>query len=237
MKERVINLLKLIIALVLFFNISNYIIILFHHLGIDTTIFDPKDIGYLNALIEGTFVILLIILYRKYFVEDLNDYKLNQKNYINKIFMYIAIFFAIKIFSSVITSLIAGLLGMEIGDSENQKTIIAIAKHAPIMMFLSASILAPIVEEGIFRLGLKKVIGNKYLFILSSGLIFGFMHIFPTDLSLSVALTYSITYVTMGVYLAYVYEETDNIWIPIMIHVFNNLLSMLAIILIGWLNI
>ena len=109
----------------------------------------------------------------------------------------------------------------------------SLTSSAPIMMLISAAFLAPIVEEGIFRLAFRKVINNKYLFMIISGLLFGFMHIFPTELPMSVALTYSITYVTMGVYLAYVYVKTDNIWFSIIIHLLNNLISMLAIIMMG----
>ena len=68
---------------------------------------------------------------------------------------------------------------------------------------------------------------NKYLFILVSGLFFGMMHIFPTDLPTSLALIYSITYVAMGFYLAYIYTETENIWFVIFIHALNNLFSMI----------
>ena len=55
-------------------------------------------------------------------------------------------------------------------------------------MFISTSILAPIYEEILFRLGFKKCINNKLMFIIISGTLFGLIHIFPTDLSLGVAL-------------------------------------------------
>ena len=98
-------------------------------------------------------------------------------------------------------------------------------------MLISTSILAPFVEESIFRLGLRSVIKEKYLFIAISGLVFGFMHIFPTELPLYVALIQSIVYVAMGICLAYMYTETDNIWITIIIHALNNFLSMAAILI------
>ena len=112
-----------------------------------------------------------------------------------------------------------------------QNTIDSITNNAPVMMFISTSLLAPFVEEGIFRLGLRSVIKEKYLFIAISGLVFGFMHIFPTELPLYVALIQSIVYVAMGICLAYMYTETDNIWITIIIHALNNFLSMAAILI------
>ena len=100
----------------------------------------------------------------------------------------------------------------------------------PLLMIINTCILAPFVEEGIFRLSIRKVFNNKYLFILVSGLIFRFMHIFPTELPLYVALIESLNYVTMGLLLAYIYNETDNIYVVVIIHALNNLLSMLMIL-------
>ena len=57
-----------------------------------------------------------------------------------------------------------------------------------------------------------KIIKNKYLFIITSGIFFGFLHIFPTDLNIVYALINSIPYVTMGMVLAYIYIKEDNIY-------------------------
>ena len=69
------------------------------------------------------------------------------------------------------------------------------------------------------------------LFILISGTLFGLIHIFPTDLSLGVALLQSVVYVVMGVSLAYYYQKYDNIFYSIVIHFYNNLLSIIFILL------
>ena len=230
MREKVINVLKLCLLMILFFNLSDVIVSLLQMIGIDISLFNYADYGYLDTLLELIYTIVVFVLYRKYFNHDFQELNENRKNNINTIFKLFALFFAVKIASSVLTSIIALILGYEIGESENQNMIIRIMEQTPILMIISSTILAPIVEEGIFRLGLRKIIKNEYLFIIISGFIFGFMHIFPTDLSMSLALTYSITYVIMGFYLAYVYVETDNIWINIIIHGLNNLISMLAII-------
>ena len=233
MKEKIINVLKCIFTILVFFTIGKLISLGFNYFGIDVSNIDYKDYGFLEALIELIMATIIFIIYQNYLKKDYDDFKNNYNNYMKDMFKFFAIFFALKIFSALLTSVVGLIIGENIGESENQNTIILISKAAPIMTLLSTAILAPIVEEGIFRLSIRKVISNKYLFILLSGLIFGFMHIFPTDLSISVALTYSITYVTMGIYLAYVYTETDNIWICIMLHALNNLLSMLAIMFLA----
>ena len=231
MKEKTLNIIKFIISIGMFFFLSNLISGILRRLGIDINIFDYTDYGYLDTLVELIFALIVYILYRKYFNKDYNEFENNFKNNINDIFKFFAIFFVLKIISSVVTSIIGYIFDMNILESENQNIIVKITEKTPILMLISTVILAPIVEEGIFRLGLRKIIKNDYLFILISGLVFGFMHIFPTDLSMSIALTYSITYVTMGFYLAYIYVEKDNIWINILIHSLNNLISMIAILM------
>ena len=67
----------------------------------------------------------------------------------------------------------------------------------------------------------------KYLFIITSGIFFGFLHIFPTDLNIVYALINSIPYVTMGMVLAYIYKKEDNIYYPMILHGLNNFISMI----------
>ena len=134
---------------------------------------------------------------------------------------------ALKIGTALISSILSFALNFTLGESENQEAVMKLVSAEPLLMIINTCILAPFVEEGIFRLSIRKVFSNKYLFILVSGLFFGMMHIFPTDLPTSLALIYSITYVAMGFYLAYIYTETENIWFVIFIHALNNLLSMI----------
>jgi len=230
MKEKAINIIKFIITIIMFFFFSRMLGMFFRWIGIQPTMFDAKDYGYVDTLLELIYAVVIYLLYSKNMNKDFADTKNSFKTFINRVLKYFAVFFVLKIGSAIVTSIVGFAIGAEIGESENQNMIIKITESAPLMMIISSVILAPIVEEGIFRLGLRKVISNDYLFIVLSGLIFGLMHIFPTDLSLSVALTYGITYVTMGIYLAYIYVDTDNIWINIIIHALNNLISMLAII-------
>ena len=81
-------------------------------------------------------------------------------------------------------------------------------------------------------MGFKKVIKNKILFVLISGFIFGIMHIFPLSdgVDLTLGIMQSITYVTMGIFLAYSYQKTNNIFTSIGIHFLNNFLSVLVMI-------
>lgn len=230
MKDNVKNIFKLIISFVLFFNLSLVIAYIFKLVGINYSDFNYIDYACLNTFIELIMFVVVLLFYKKYLKKDLVLFKLNKKDYIKKIISYFIIFLVVKYGVALFSSLLLVMLGSDLVTSENQETVVTLAKTLPFMMMISTSLLAPFVEEGIFRLGIKKVINNKYLFILVSGLIFGFMHIFPTELPLYVALIESLNYVTMGLLLAYIYNETDNIYVVVIIHALNNLLSMLMIL-------
>ena len=230
MKEKREYISKLIIAFICFFGIGRFFSLIIKLIGLNVQKVNYVDLAYYDTFIELILTIIIILLYKKCLRKDIVLFKLNKKDYINKILNYFVLFIVIKISSSLITGFLSVILGYDLVDSENQSAIISLTKSAPLMMLISTTILAPIVEEGVFRLSLRKIIDNKTIFILISGLIFGLMHIFPTDLSLDFALIQSITYVTMGFFLAYTYVETNNIWIVISIHAINNLISMLSIL-------
>ncbi len=233
MKEKIINIVKIIILFAAFFGLNSLIQYLLIKAGADLSQFSYSDNGYYDAFIETIFAILVILFYQNYLIKDSKDFKKNPKENTYKLLKYIIILFVIKIGSAIVTALLYYIfIGGTYNTSENQKMVNLITDNSPVLMVISAVFLAPIVEEGIFRLGLHKVIKNKWLFIIISGLIFGLMHVFPVDnISLTNALIDSITYITIGITFAYIYAKTDNIWFTILIHFLNNLIGMIAIFL------
>ena len=227
MKKDIKYLLKLLLCFILFFNLNYLVALLFNLVGINYNTFNYKDYTYFNVLIELILFVVVMLLYNKEFKKDYKIFKLNFKDNIIKIISYFALFIALKIGTALISSILSFALNFTLGESENQEAVMKLVSAEPLLMIINTCILAPFVEEGIFRLSIRKVFSNKYLFILVSGLFFGMMHIFPTDLPTSLALIYSITYVAMGFYLAYIYTETENIWFVIFIHALNNLFSMI----------
>lgn len=227
MKKDIKYLLKLLLCFILFFNLNYLVALLFNLVGINYNTFNYKDYTYFNVLIELILFVVVMLLYNKEFKKDYKIFKLNFKDNVIKIISYFALFMALKIGTALISSILSFALNFTLGESENQVVVMKLVSAEPLLMIINTCILAPFVEEGIFRLSIRKVFSNKYLFILVSGLFFGMMHIFPTDLPTSLALIYSITYVAMGFYLAYIYTETENIWFVIFIHALNNLFSMI----------
>lgn len=227
MKKDIKYLLKLLLCFILFFNLNYLVAMLFNLVGINYNTFNYKDYTYFNVLIELILFVVVMLLYNKDLKKDYKIFKLNFKDNIRKIISYFALFIGLKIGTALISSILSFALNFTLGESENQEAVMKLVSAEPLLMIINTCILAPFVEEGIFRLSIRKVFSNKYLFILVSGLFFGMMHIFPTDLPTSLALIYSITYVATGFYLAYIYTETENIWFVIFIHALNNLFSMI----------
>ncbi|NLL02310.1 MAG: CPBP family intramembrane metalloprotease [Mollicutes bacterium] len=232
MQKKVYNLIKLIILLVIFFNIGKIFSCFFVKLGFDLNTFSYKDTAFADTLIELCLTIIVIIFYYRKFIIDWDAFKKNLKLNWQECLKNFILLFIVKIGASILTSIICLIIGIEFAESDNQKIVELLIHNAPIMMLISSVILAPIVEEGIFRLGFKKVINNKKIFIIVSGLVFGLMHVFPVETSLALAVVQSIIYVSLGITLAYMYKRKNNIYFVIIPHALNNLFGLLAALIL-----
>lgn len=84
-------------------------------------------------------------------------------------------------------------------------------------------ILAPIVEEMVFRYSLGTLIKNKYVFVIVSSILFGIIH--GVGISL-------IVYVAIGIALSLIYLKTNkNITASIATHMFNNVLGLISLLI------
>ena len=110
-------------------------------------------------------------------------------------------------------------------EASNRELLIA----SPILSIIIMVVLAPALEEIVFRLNLKRTFKNKYVFCLVSALLFGGMHLVSAS-SLK-ELLYIIPYGSLGFFFAKAYYETDNIYTSIFAHMFHNGLSVLIILM------
>ena len=230
MKQKLINLLKLIICFGLFLYITSIVKKVFFLIGINVSNLSPVLKALIEFFISLFLLIISVLIYRKDLQKDFNEFKCNWKNKILFSLKLFGIFILLKISSGFLASFLAVIFNIELTSSENQMAINDLLEQFPVLIIFGAVVFAPIYEETLFRFGFKKVINNKYLFILVSGLLFGFIHIFPTDLNLGLALIQAVPYVTMGLCLAYYYQKTNNICYSILLHFYNNLLSMMLLI-------
>ena len=115
--------------------------------------------------------------------------------------------------------------------SANEALVRQSIKMAPLYMLFTCSIVAPVLEEMTFRRALKGLINNKWVFILVSGLGFGLLHVIGTGFKNPLDFLYIIPYSSMGCAFAYLLTKTNNITLPIMVHMLHNTILVLMQIL------
>ena len=95
--------------------------------------------------------------------------------------------------------------------------------------YIAIILFAPICEEILFRLAVGKFIDNKYLFIIFSGLLFGFAHVVGTT---GLQALYILPYAALGMSFATIYYKSKNILCSIMMHALHNLMCIILIFII-----
>lgn len=179
-------------------------------------------------LISDLIVIgILLIVYRKTLIKDFKSYFKDFLNNFEQSFKYYIIGLAIMIISNLI---IVVFINNQI--ASNEESVRSLIDIVPLYMIFSVSIYAPITEELIFRKGIREIFNNKYLYIISSGIIFASMHLASENLSLN-TLLYIIPYSSLGITFAYTYYKTNNIFSTIMLHSFHNTMAVILYLIGG----
>jgi membrane protease YdiL (CAAX protease family) len=167
----------------------------------------PSSLLYTYYIsLQVIFVASLIFIYRKDLTKDGKDFKENWKKYLKTGFNY----WITGLIVMIISNIIIGSLS-PVSLPENEQAIRDVLKVSPFFIIITSIIMAPIIEELIFRKAIREAVKNKILYITISGLIFGAFHILGAAQSLYSWL-YIIPYAALGVSFAYTYIKTDNIY-------------------------
>jgi len=216
MNDKFKTILKGLFCIFMYFFISFFQRVPFEIMGVDTRNI-PSYLMQIYSVIWDIFLILLIILiFKKEIQDSWTDMKKNHITYFKKYFKYYVIALIVMMVSNAYIYAING--GNIAGNESNVRDLFAVA---PIYTYISAVILAPILEELVFRLSLKNVLGNNWLFIISSGLIFGGLHIISSYTS-PMDLLYLIPYGSFGVAFGYILVKTKNIFVSMGFHFMHN---------------
>ena len=182
----------------------------------------------LYLIIYAAMAITYLIAYRKTIIEDLKDFKKNYKNILKITTKYwILGFIAMLISSTLLTS-------MNIGNATNQEQNINLFRESAILQGITAIILAPIIEELVFRRSFKNFTNNKWLFALVTGLIFGGLHVISSITSINelYMILPIIPYSTVGIAFGYAYKEHNNIIGTMLLHALHNIIAVIEILII-----
>ena len=170
-------------------------------------------------------LITIIFIYLKTIVKDFNDFKSNIKYYIDNYFKYFFLNLGLMMISNIIIINITS-----INNSTNQEYITNLLGKYPLYTIVATILIAPITEELMFRLNIRKIFKSDKLFIIMSGLIFGALHL--TVATSFKELLFIIPYSIPGIIFAYTLIKSKNIFVPISLHTIHNTLMILLQLLL-----
>lgn len=179
-------------------------------------------------LIVYQFLLLGLIIYilKDSFLKDMKDIKKNHEKYFKSYFKYWFLLIALMMLSNSLILIIMNLIGTGTSLPENEELIRSNFQIAPIYVYLSSVLIAPIMEELVFRRAIRNIVKNNTLFILISGLVFGGLHVLLAGMQTPWELLYIIPYSIPGLVFAYILTKTDNVLVTAGIHTFHNGLLM-----------
>ncbi len=162
----------------------------------------------------------LLILIILYFKELKEDAKKLVKNF-NPIMDTAIKYWTLGIIIMVVSNLLIQTLAPQ-SVAVNEESVQALIGEAPLLTFIGAAIFAPIIEELTFRKAFYDVFKkNTLLFVLTSGLVFGGLHVI-LSLSSPWDLLYIIPYGALGSAFAYILAKTDNVYASMIVHFLHN---------------
>ena len=211
---------KYIIKLISSIFIFLFISIFYSVINIKYTHLNSNVIYLINSF---TILICLILVYFKEIKEDIKKFELKNLSIILKHYIIgLTIYFIYQlIISKTITSNIPS----------NEEMVRNLFKTNIFIAFVSSCFLAPILEEILFRFTLFKCTNNKYIFLLTSSILFSLFHV--TNLQSIVQIFFLCSYLILSFTLSYILYKSKNICNSILVHSIHNLFMALLLFLGG----
>lgn len=216
------KLIKGIFSLILFFSsvyIQEFLVLLF---GI-------KKITYKIAVIlnASSSIIILVILFLLYSSDLKKEWKTFKDKWDKNLDIGIK-YWLIGLLGMMVSNIILTFIFNNNG-AENEQAVQKMISALPIVMVISAGLIAPIVEEITFRKVFRDNIKNDLTFVLISGIFFGFLHVYQSE-GIGQFL-YIIPYSCLGISFATMYKKTNTVFTSTMMHMFHNtVLTILSIL-------
>ena len=252
-----------------------------------------EQLAWLNIIFDLFYFVFFIIysidIFKEYKVLEGKDSNEKTGYFISSLVKATVGFFVVKILGAFIVGIISTSLGID-ATSANQAALEEIINVSPLWMLITSVICAPVVEELLFRGAIKRIIKNKRVFVIVSGLSFGLVHVLKYNVAVILILVTGllidkiyeselkknkkvklsiltfvvmfvvyllslqfitgnllmaitsieiselisgVLYVSVGLFLAYIFQKYNNIYLNIGTHMINNLFSYIIIYLIG----
>ena len=221
-----IELLKGLLVVFSYFLLGNLLSSLFYVLLEKGIIPDKHYIRViLNFLIYLILAIFYIIIYHKQIITEWKTFQKKPKETIHYGFNY----WLRGLFIMLISNFIL-VFFLKMGVSTNEQTNVDMIKDSMFVQTILIVLVAPIIEEIVFRMSFKKMTNNHHIYALITGLLFGFVHII-TSLNNALGILFLIPYSALGIAFGYLYKKTDTIFASLFMHMFHNAVTIAIIIL------
>jgi len=218
---------KSLIVLLLFFFSSLSQLIIIPFLGYDLNNLTANQNLILTAFSDSVLLIILIIMYFRTLKNNFKNLKGNLYKFLDVGVKYWLVGLIVMMISNVIIGLLTP------AQAVNEEGVQELIHSSKYLSIITIGVIAPIIEELTFRKAFRDVFKNNLAFILTSGFVFGALHV-VLSLNSFWDLLYIIPYSSLGIAFATTYAKTDNIYTSTFMHIFHNtVLTILSVAGIG----
>lgn len=175
-------------------------------------------------------ILLIGFYYYKDLIKEFKELKNKPGSKIIKAIICYAIGFGVMVVSNLVLLIIFKSM------AGNETEVRELLKASPAIMMFTISIIAPLSEELTFRKSLSPLFKNKWLFALTSGVLFGLAHLMVeiTAPGFNTArLLYVIPYGSLGFAFALMNRDNNSTFSSIIVHGIHNCCTGLIILLSG----
>jgi len=218
MKQTIKNILK---TLGFIFLLLGFTSIPLAILGIDYSNLQTNTKIIYSLICDIIFLSFIIFCYRKTLIQDFKEFKKDIFKNLEYAFKFWLVGFIIMVISNLfIIYVIKG------GIAENEEAVRNLINISPIYMLFEVAIYAPLTEELIFRKSIRDIFKNKWAFIITSGFVFGALHVI-SSVETTTDLLFLIPYCSLGFTFAYLYYKSNNIFSSISMHAMHNTMAII----------
>ena len=172
-----------------------------------------------NIISDLVFIVILYLMYFKDLNSEFNIFTKDFKKNAKISFKYYLLGFMGMVFCNILIAICLG------GISSNESQVREMLYSSVVPTMISIAIIAPIMEELIFRKSLQPVIKNKWIYVVVCGLLFGGAHLLTNIMNNEFVWTdlfYILPYACLGGSFALMDYETKTTFSSIMIHAIHN---------------
>ena len=179
---------------------------------------NTREYSLLISLLSN--IILLLVLFKLYWKDLIDEFKI----FIKDIYKNLDIGLIIWIIGLIImvTSNVILVYVLKSKGATNELNVQTHLKQYPLIMGINICIIAPFIEEIIFRKTIKDFIKNDLLFTIFSFILFGSIHVLGYKITNPIDYLYIIPYGTLGACFSIMYNKTKTIYTSITFHAIHN---------------